>query len=113
VIPTLGPYLLPPLHRLLRQEAPALSLSFVEEQTALLLHQLIRGRLDCAVVALPVEEESLAVFELAEDPFLVVTRRSRSAGRLRGPVDPSALPAEGLLLLADGHCLRGQALAVC
>jgi LysR family hydrogen peroxide-inducible transcriptional activator len=112
IFPTLGPYLLPHVVPTLRDRFPDLELLLVEEKTELLLDQLRAGRLDAAVLALPVPDESLdGELLFREDFLLAVPAGHRLDGA--GPVDLDALETEHLLLLTDGHCLRDQALEVC
>jgi LysR family transcriptional regulator, hydrogen peroxide-inducible genes activator len=112
IFPTLGPYLLPHVVPALRERFPDLELLLVEEKTEVLLELLRGGRLDAAVLALPVDDETLdGELLFREDFVLAVPTGHRLAGAQA--VDVSALEDEHLLLLADGHCLRDQALAVC
>ncbi|HYZ22600.1 MAG TPA: LysR substrate-binding domain-containing protein [Rhodopila sp.] len=83
-----------------------------EDTTANLVSRLTANRLDVLLLALPCDCGAADVMPLARDPFLVALPPGhRLAGEEQVPV--SALNAEGLLLLEDGHCLRDQALAVC
>ena len=59
IFPTLGPYLLPHVVPLVRQRFPRLELLLVEEKTEEVLRRLREGRLDAAVLALPMHDESL------------------------------------------------------
>jgi LysR family hydrogen peroxide-inducible transcriptional activator len=97
---------------ILRERFPDLELLLVEEKTEVLLEQLRGGRLDTAILALPVTDEALASELLFREDFLLaVPVGHRLAGA--ASVELEALEAERLLLLADGHCLRDQALEVC
>jgi LysR family hydrogen peroxide-inducible transcriptional activator len=112
LFPTLGPYLLPHVVPRLRERYPRLELRLVEEKSDELLGRLLEGRLDAVVLAEPVTGDMLHVEPLFEEPFvLAVPEGHRLAGR--GPLAMSELADERLLLLADGHCLREQALDVC
>lgn len=110
VIPTVAPYLLPALvPRLMRIEA-GLDLNLRETMTARLLEEVLEGRLDAALVALPVSEPELEEVPLLHEDFLLV-RPARDAGK---PVPaPDRLREMRLLLLEEGHCFRDQALAFC
>ena len=112
MFPTLGPYLLPHVVPTLRERFPRLELLLVEEKTPVLLDRLHEGRLDAALLALPMHDESLHVEFLFEEPFLlaVPTGHRLSGTRSLAMAD---LADERLLLLEDGHCLRDQALDVC
>jgi len=112
LFPTLGPYLLPHVVPAIRARFPELELLLVEEKSDVLLERLQDGRLDAALLALPVNDEQLHVEFLFEEPFvLAVPGAHRLSGR--GPLSLDDIADERLLLLADGHCLRDQALDVC
>lgn len=112
IFPTLGPYLLPHVVPRLRERFPRLELLLVEEKSPVLLDRLHEGRLDAALLALPLHDESLHVEFLFEEPFLLaVPVRHRLADA--PSLDMADLAGERLLLLEDGHCLRDQALDVC
>lgn len=112
LFPTLGPYLLPHVVPAIRKRFPELELRLVEEKSDILLERLRQGRLDAALLALPVADDQLEVEFLFEEPFvLAVPEAHPLAGRGRISLDD--LADERLLLLADGHCLRDQALDVC
>lgn len=110
VIPTVAPYLLPQVMRHLAQTYPDLALRPREAVTPKLVRDLVEGRLDLALVALPISEPSFAETPLFDEEFLLV----RNMGAAHLPVPPLAdLPAQPLLLLEEGHCFRDQAIAVC
>ncbi len=112
--PTLGPYLLPHVVGPLRQRFPRIELLLIEEKTEVLLHQLREGKVDAAVLALPIDDEGLEHAVLFDEPFVVaVPSVHRLATAKRKTLNLSALHDEHLLLLEDGHCMRHQALDVC
>jgi LysR family hydrogen peroxide-inducible transcriptional activator len=113
VIPTVAPYLLPPLLPAVRAAWPKLRLVLREEQTARLVEQLALGALDLLLLALPVERAGLEELALLRDPFVFVAPAAHPLARGRGPIAESALADQEILLLEDGHCLRAQALEVC
>ena len=59
MIPTVAPYLLPRVIQGLSERFPELDLRLREAVTQKLVGDLIEGRLDVAIVALPVSEPSL------------------------------------------------------
>lgn len=110
VIPTVAPYLLPRVIARLTALYPGLDLTLRETVTPRLLQDLHEGRLDCALVALPVSEPGLEEMALFSEAFVLV-RALADAGR---PVpDPAALREMRVLLLEEGHCFRDQALSFC
>jgi LysR family transcriptional regulator, hydrogen peroxide-inducible genes activator len=112
VIPTVAPYLLPPLLPLLRDRYPTLELQVRETQTAVLLAEIADGKLDVGLVALPVAQPDLQCEALFDETFLLaVPHTYRGKGRA---VVPNELLKQGrLLLLEEGHCFRDQALDYC
>lgn len=112
VIPTLGPYLLPSLLAHAQRELPQLRLTVHETLTMHLLDELERGRLDAALLALPVRGSGWMQTALFDEPFwLLVPAAHPLATRSR--IAESDLREHPVLLLADGHCLREQALPLC
>jgi LysR family hydrogen peroxide-inducible transcriptional activator len=112
VIPTIGPYLAPPVMRGLAKAFPKLKLYLREEQTASILEKLAVGQLDLVLMALPYDVGDLETMMLGEDAILVALPVDhRLAGAKR--IDHDDLAAEKLLLLEDGHCLRSHSLQAC
>jgi LysR family hydrogen peroxide-inducible transcriptional activator len=112
LFPTLGPYLLPHVVPRIRTRFPRLELLLVEEKTEVVLNMLRDGKLDAAVLALPLHEDWLETELLFEEPFLLAVPDGHA---LAGHADLrlSDLGEQHLLLLEEGHCLRDQALEVC
>jgi LysR family hydrogen peroxide-inducible transcriptional activator len=110
VIPTIAPYLLPRLIGLTSQRHTGLDLHVRETITPKLLTELKAGRLDTAILALPVDEPGLTELPLFDEAFVLV-RPNVDANK---PVpDREALREMRLLLLEEGHCFRDQALSFC
>ena len=112
VIPTIGPFLLPRVLPGLRERFPELTVYLREEQTAPLLARLEDGELDAALIALPYETGDLDTRVILEDEFLFACNRDHALAGA-GEVSLDAIAGERLLLLEEGHCLRGHALVVC
>jgi len=110
MIPTIAPYLLPSVIGELARAHPGLDVHVREAITSKLIRELEEGRLDAAIVALPVSEPALAETALFTENFLLV----RPAGEAGVPVPGGkSLRKMKLLLLEEGHCFRDQALAFC
>ena len=110
IIPTVAPYLLPRIIGSLTQNYEGIDIHVRETQTARLLHELTEGRIDTAIMALPVSEPSLAETPLFTEQFVLV--RPAEDGEKPVP-NPEALREMRLLLLEEGHCFRDQALSFC
>jgi LysR family hydrogen peroxide-inducible transcriptional activator len=113
VIPTIAPYALPGLTPALRRRFPRLRVEWREERTAEVVRALDAGGLDAGLLALEAEIGTPERAVVASDPFVLVARRDHPLGKGRGPLAPEALEGAEVLLLDDGHCFRGQALALC
>ena len=110
MIPTIAPYLLPTVIGNLTRMHPELDIHVREALTSRLIQELVEGRLDTAIVALPVSEPSLTEVALFAENFLLV-RPGEDDGT---PVPSSETLREmRLLLLEEGHCFRDQALSFC
>ena len=110
VIPTIAPYLLPSVIGHITAAHPEIDLLVRETMTHKLIEELSDGKLDCAIVALPVSEPAFTEVALF-DEAMVLVRPAGDAGR---PVpDVDTLSQMKLLLLEEGHCFRDQALSFC
>ncbi|MEO7916543.1 MAG: LysR substrate-binding domain-containing protein [Dokdonella sp.] len=112
IFPTLAPYLLPHSVPKLRERFPRLELLLVEEKSDVLLRQLREGKLDAAILALPINDDQLFSHYLFEEPFVLAVPVGHALGK-RKSLKMADLADQDLLLLDDGHCLRDQALDVC
>lgn len=112
IFPTLAPYLLPHVIPNIRLRFADLELLIVEEKTHVLQTQLREGRLDAAVLALPISDDQLHYEFLFEEPFVLAVPNTHPLQH-QSHVSLEDISKERLLLLEDGHCMREQALEVC
>src|SRR5712675_3057449 len=112
VIPSLAPYLLPRILPMLQTRFPDLRLELRETQTRQLVEDIKSGALDAAMLALPVGEPDINTIVLFEDLFLLAVP-SGDPRQEAMRVAAEDIDQSRLILLADGHCLRDQALAFC
>ena len=112
VIPTIAPYILPTLLKLIEDEYPDLEPRIVENQTEELLLRLRDGQIDVAVLATPTDATGVCEIPLYDEAFAIVTSPDHPAAG-RGDLDLNALEDLELLLLDDGHCLRDQIVELC
>ena len=112
IIPTLAPYLLPPLFKQIREKHPQLELVIKETITEEVIHELKNNRLDCGVVATPLNDPSIKEDVLFyEELFVYVSRKNALYDKkyvLANELDPNQL-----WLLEEGHCFRSQVLNLC
>ncbi|MEB8340035.1 LysR substrate-binding domain-containing protein [Streptomyces endophyticus] len=112
VIPTVAPYLLPTVLRLVHETYPDLDLQVHEEQTSSLIEGLGAGRLDLLLLAVPLGMPGVSELPLFDEDFVLVTPLDHWLGGREG-IPREALRELNLLLLDEGHCLRDQALDIC
>jgi LysR family transcriptional regulator, hydrogen peroxide-inducible genes activator len=112
IIPTLAPYVLPRVLPRLQSGYPRLHLDVRETLTNLLIGELVAGKLDVVLLALPVEGADLETVQLFEDPFLLAVPANDPMPHQRRVAVPE-VDRGRLILLEEGHCLRDQALAFC
>lgn len=110
IIPTIAPYMLPRILGTLSERYEGIDMHVRETVTPRLLQELNDGRLDAAVVALPISEPNLTEVALFDEELVLVRNESEAAVPA-----PSAemLREMRLLLLEEGHCFRDQALSFC
>jgi len=115
IIPTIAPYILPGALARLRTRDISLDVRVREARTEDLVADLRAGRIDAALMALPLPGAGLEAAPLFEDRFLLAGSAARLAAldAAPGALDPKALGSSPILLLEDGHCLTDQALEIC
>ena len=119
IVSTLAPYLIPGILERLRGTSPRVEISMVEAPGQELVSRLLAGRLDAAVLSLPLGVLELPERELFEDRFLLAGRAERLASIRRAlgdelrPADLARADVGPLLTLGDGHCLADQVLGAC
>lgn len=112
VIPTIAPFLLPPLIRRLKAEWPKLRLHVREETSAQACEALHRGQTDCVLLALPYPCGEVEARTLFDDPLHIALPATHPLAA-EAEVEGSDLDPSRLLLLEDGHCLKDHALSQC
>ena len=112
LIPTVAPYLLPIIMRPIKKQYPELKLWLHEYQTSVLLEKLKRADLDVLILALPVETEEFSELSLFNEAFELAVPMGTTLSKKQA-ISLDDIAHKEMLLLEEGHCLRGQALDVC
>ena len=112
VIYTIGPYLLPHLIPILREQVPQMPIMVEEGFTADLRVLLKQGSLDAIILSNPFHEPGVETVPLYREPFVVVLPVSHPWAR-KSSVHTDDLADETVLLLGPGHCFRDQVLQEC
>ena len=119
IVSTLAPYLLPGVLTHLHDASPRVELDIMEASGQALVSSLLAGRLDAAIVSLPLGMLELPERELFEDRLVLAGRTERltsirrALGDELGPADLARADIGPLLTLGDGHCLADQVLGAC
>lgn len=112
IIPTLAPYLLPPLFKQMREKYPQLNLIIKETITEDVISGLKANQLDCGLVVTPLNDSSIKEQVLFyEELFVYVSRKNALYNKKY--VLASELDPDQLWLLEEGHCFRSQVLNLC
>lgn len=112
LIPTAAPYILPEMLRLAGEKYPELALTVIEDQTERLIDSLRSGKIDVALIALPLAESGFNSIPLYQEQFIMAVPEDHE---LAGKKDlrTDVLCQVPLLLLDEGHCLRDQTIDLC
>ncbi|CEG57349.1 LysR substrate-binding domain-containing protein [Legionella fallonii] len=111
VIPTVAPYLLPTVMPTIKDNFPNLKVWLVEEPTHRLIEQLESGKIDAAIMAQPISS-NFVYQNLFDEAFYFACAKSHSLAQNK-QITLNDLTNQQVMLLAEGHCLRDQAMAIC
>ena len=111
-IPTIAPFVLPGAVAAFSQAYPQSCLSVQEDLTQVLVEGLIAGRLDLAIMSLPVSSKQIETQELLAEPLMVAARRD---GLLPNQANLRVKELEmfPFIALSEVHCLGEQVHSFC
>ncbi|MCP4987207.1 MAG: DNA-binding transcriptional regulator OxyR [Colwellia sp.] len=112
LIPTLAPYLLPHVMADLNNSLPKVNFFLHENQTKVLLQQLDEGKLDVLILPYLDGMEKFESYQLFDEPLVLATPKEHALSDNK-KLSLSDLDGEKILTLADGHCLKDQAMGYC
>ncbi len=112
-IPTVAPYLLPPVLSGFSRQHPGIAINVIEDTTPVLLERLHAGTVDLVLAALPIDGVELVSLKLIREPFFLVVPESHSLSR-RKLIRLGDIPKDSrFLLLKEGHCFRDSTIEAC
>ncbi len=111
-IPTVAPYLLPPLIAHCREKHPNLQLQVREDFRPQLIRGILEGELDLAITAQPVKNPQVAVESLLTEPLLLVVGRTHPLATKRR-VTSKDLARETFIILGSSSSLAEQVQNFC
>lgn len=111
-IPTIAPYLLPPLVKRFSKRYPRASLALEENLTEFTVRACLEGELDVGVIASPIANDSLHQATLFAEELLVALPLKHPLLKKR-TVTLRDLVNEPFVLMNEMHCLGEQILGFC
>jgi LysR family hydrogen peroxide-inducible transcriptional activator len=112
VIPTVAPYLLPPVIKRFLRDHRQVELDLHEHITDRLIEQLASGAIDLAIASLPLDHPLFHVEPLFSEPLLLVLPAGHRFADQQA-IGWDDLTDERFLILHEMHCLTGQTLGFC
>ena len=111
-IPTIAPFVLPRVIQRFSERFPHARLSVHEDLTQMLVRALIEGRLDLAVMSLPIQNRLVETHELLAEPFVVAfSRHYHGVDRIE--IRVKELERFPFIALSEMHCLGEQVQSFC
>lgn len=111
-IPTMAPYLLPPVLQRLMREAPRCQLTVREDLTDRLIEALLDLELDCAIMSTPIDHRSVEVEVLGSERLLLAVGWSVDLPPL-SELELETLRDRPWIVLHEMHCLGEQIRDFC
>lgn len=112
IIPTLAPYLLPPLMKQMAQEYPDLEIGVEEVESEELVRRLKSERLDVGIFVTPYNDNTIVEKPVFYEEMLIYAHPGHELLHQKG-IDANELKHAGLWLLGEGHCFRNQVVNLC
>lgn len=116
MIPTVAPFVLPPLLPALRRAHPRLKIQIVEEKTSRLLELVVAGEVDFAILSdirpQDCKKWALELENLCSEPLWLAMPRNHELANTPC-VSLQQLAQQTLIHLKDGHCLGAQTKSLC
>lgn len=112
IIPTLSPYLVPLFLEKFLEKYPDIQLKISEITTAEILQRLRNETLDIGILATPLHEAGILEQPLFYEPFVAYLPQNHLLKKKK-LIEQADLEHEKMLLMEEGHCLRGQVLSFC
>ena len=112
IIPTLAPYLLNLFLQNFITKHPKVELVIEELQTKEIIERLMTDKLDVALLATPLHQKNLSERPLFYEPFVAYVSETHRLNT-RKKINVNDLQLSDMWLLTEGHCFRGQTVALC
>ena len=111
-IPTVAPYLLPPLLKRFVRQFPKAEVTVFENLTEYTIQACLEGEIDIGLLALPALDERLTVEPLFTEELLLTTATDHPLAKKRR-IMMEDISEERFVLLSETHCLGEQVVRFC
>lgn len=112
IIPTVAPYIIPGLFRVVHAKHPGVTLRVLEARTSVLEEKLERAEIDMALLSTPLKNDNLLEIPIYYEKFMAYVSPEDRLFK-NDTIEMKILPTEDLWVLQEGHCLRNQVLSFC
>lgn len=112
-IPTMAPYLLPPLLERFVPRYPDAELAIREDLTERLIEALLDQELELAIMSAPVADQTLQLQIIARERLVLATPRDYDLSKAPDRLTPNDLRNEPAVVLHEMHCLGQQIESFC
>ncbi len=112
-IPTMAPYLLPPMLKPFMRRYPECELTLREDLTDRLVEALLDAELDFAVLSTPIDQGNLRLDVLGQEALLLASARGYTLPREAPALRLSDLDEQPAVVLHEMHCLGQQIESFC
>ncbi|ACB74934.1 LysR family transcriptional regulator [Opitutus terrae] len=106
-IQTVAPYLLLPMIEVCKRELPNLQINLIEDFRVDLVHGVVEGDLDLAIVTLPVDDPRVSVEPLMTEPLLLVVGKNHPFAT-RKEISINDLADETFVTMGESSTLAAQ-----
>ena len=111
-IPTVAPYLVPPLLKAFAEKFPRATVALNENLTEFTVRGCLEGELDVGVIASPIDHDSLVAEALFTEELLLALPPKHPLLKKRG-IGLEAVAGEPFVLMNEIHCLGEQIIGFC
>ncbi|MEC9373648.1 MAG: LysR substrate-binding domain-containing protein [Planctomycetota bacterium] len=111
-IPTIAPYLLPPVVKSFTRAFPHAELTIREDLTERMIDALKRAEIDLAILSPPIDDDAIETEDLFHEPFLVAVPKQHALSKAKN-IPLRGLEEENVVVLHEMHCLGQQMESFC
>ncbi len=112
VIPSVAPFIIPPLLEKYHKKYPEVKLRVKEMETNRIILALRNNEIDAGLVSTPLEENNIKEYPLFYEPFVGYFSENEAALKKK-LINPNDISLDRIWLLNEGHCMRNQIINLC